>query len=257
MTYTTGHPREWDAAGYDRLAAPMTMRGNDIVAGIPLGGGETVVDAGCGTGQVTAKLLERLPRGRVIAVDASEAMLERCRERLGGDPRVAFLRCDLGRGLPLTDRVDAIVSTSTLHWIGGHDRLFERFAAALAPGGRLAVDCGGDGNCATVLAALRELGYDENPWTFATVEETERDLAAAGFDAIDARLVARPAQIGADRIESYLRTVILGPFVDRLPDDEAQALVSAVAERLPGPAIDYVRLQFGARRAGGDAQDPR
>jgi trans-aconitate 2-methyltransferase len=255
MTYD--QPREWDAADYDRLAAPMTARGADVVARLALSGGETVVDAGCGTGQVTAKLLERLPRGRVIAVDASQAMLERCRERLGADRRVEFLRCDLGRKLPLEQRVDAIVSTSTLHWIGGHDRLFERFAASLTPGGRLAVDCGGDGNCATVLAALRELGYPEHPWTFATVEETGRDLAAAGFEDIDVRLVPRPAQIGADRIESYLRTVILGSFVDELPPTEAEALVTAVAERLPAPAIDYVRLQFSARLLGGAAQGPR
>jgi len=77
---------EWDAAAYDRVAAPMTERGLELVDRLELDGDETVMDAGCGTGQVTERLLARLPRGRVIALDASQAMLDRAAERLDGLP---------------------------------------------------------------------------------------------------------------------------------------------------------------------------
>src|SRR5215212_10061486 len=105
--------REWDAPAYDTLNAPMNERGNDAVARLELRGDETVLDAGCGTGQVTATLLERLPRGRIVALDGSRQMLEVARERFAGDPRVSYVHADLGE--PLAGRlgrepVDAIVS---------------------------------------------------------------------------------------------------------------------------------------------------
>ena len=64
-------PRDWDASTYQRLSAPMTAMGTDVLDRLLLAGDETVLDAGCGTGGVTRLLLERLPRGHVIAVDGS------------------------------------------------------------------------------------------------------------------------------------------------------------------------------------------
>src|SRR5918999_4121169 len=75
-------PRDWDAAAYDRLSAPVEAMGRDLLARLELRGDETVLDAGCGTGRVTAALVERLPRGHVIAVDGSPAMAEEARRRL-------------------------------------------------------------------------------------------------------------------------------------------------------------------------------
>jgi trans-aconitate 2-methyltransferase len=244
-------PREWDASSYDALAAPMTQRGNAAVARLELRGEETVLDAGCGTGQVTETLLERLPHGHVIALDASRAMLDVARERLGGDRRVSFLRADLHEPLPLEQPLDAIVSTSTLHWVRDHDTLFPRLAAALKPGGQLVVDCGGDGNTATILDILAQLGHPEHPWTYPTVEQALGRLDAAGFVDSQARLVPRPAALDADGVEEYLRTVVLGAHVDALGPERGAELVSAVAARLPRPEIDYVRLELVARRAQG------
>src|SRR5215218_7990587 len=157
--------REWDAPAYDRLNAPMNERGNDAVARLELRGDETVLDAGCGTGEVTATLLERLPDGRVIALDGSQQMLDAARERFADDARVSFVHADLGEPLPLGAPVDAIVSTSTFHWVPDHEALFRHLAAVVRPGGQLVVDCGGAGNIAGVLEVLRELGYTEDAGT--------------------------------------------------------------------------------------------
>ena len=69
-------PRDWDAASYERMSGPLEAMGRDVLDRLDLRGDERVLDAGCGTGRVTAALLERLPRGEVVAVDGSPAMVE-------------------------------------------------------------------------------------------------------------------------------------------------------------------------------------
>ncbi|MCW2954997.1 MAG: Methyltransferase type 12 [Conexibacter sp.] len=241
-------PREWDATTYDQMAAPMTTRGTDAVARLTLRGDETVLDAGCGTGQVTTALLERLPRGRVIALDASRRMLAVARERLGDDARITFVRADLGQPLPLAEPVDAVVSTSTFHWVRDHDALFRHLAAALRPGGQLVVDCGGAGNIASILRILEDLGETEHPWTYATPEETRARLDAAGFAAAETWRSERPTPLAPDELERYLATVVLGTHVAELGEERGAVLVREVAERMDEPLIDYVRLNVDARR---------
>ena len=63
--------RDWDARTYSRVGTPMAQWGERLIDRLELRGDETVLDAGCGSGGVTAKLLDRLPQGRVIAVDGS------------------------------------------------------------------------------------------------------------------------------------------------------------------------------------------
>ena len=136
-------PHDWDAATYDRLPIPMTGWGLEVLERLRLRGDETVLDAGCGTGQVTEALRERLPRGHVIALDASPSMVAAAVERLGAD-RMTYLTQDLLDPIPI-DPVDAIFSTATFHWIVDHDRLFANLAAVLRPRGQLVAQCGGVG----------------------------------------------------------------------------------------------------------------
>ncbi len=75
--------REWDGASYDRISGPMEALGRAVLDRLKLAGDETVLDAGCGSGRVTEALIERLPRGRVVAFDASPSMVAAARERLG------------------------------------------------------------------------------------------------------------------------------------------------------------------------------
>lgn len=243
--------REWDASTYDRLPLPHDAWGRRTVARLELLGDEHVLEIGSGTGRDTELLLDRLPRGRVTAIDGSAAMLARLRERLASRlDRVDLIQGDLNRPLPLTDPVDAIFSVATLHWLPDHHGLFSRLADVVRPGGQLVVDCGGEGNIASVVRALEELGEPPRAiWNFAGVEATERDLAAAGFEQLDVTLVRDPVTFErGEQLEDYLRTVVLGAQLDRMPEDERPRLVRAVAGRLPEPAIDYVRLNIRAVR---------
>src|SRR3954447_3878817 len=100
--------REWDAQTYDEVSDPQFNWGMEVLERLELRGDETVVDAGCGSGRVTEQLLGRLPNGRVIAVDGSEAMVEKAEERLGD--RAEFLVSDLVE-LQLPEQVDMVFST--------------------------------------------------------------------------------------------------------------------------------------------------
>jgi trans-aconitate 2-methyltransferase len=244
-------PRDWDAATYDRLSAPMTRWGAEVVGRLRLRGGETVLDAGCGSGRVTAMLVDRLPRGRAIALDGSPAMIAKARATLAGfGDRVEFVVADLLEPLPLERPVDAILSTATFHWILDHDALFRNLAAVLRPGGQLVAQCGAAGNIASIESALRELGHDfQGRKHYATVEETTERLLRSGFADVEVWTNDAPTAIPPEDLEAYLETICLGDHVSEMAPDEAARFVEEVARRLPGSAIDYVRLNITALRA--------
>ena len=260
-------PRDWDAATYERVSAPMKAMGRDVLDRLVLRGDETVLDAGCGTGGVTRQLHERLPRGRVIAVDAAPSMVAQARELLPAD--VDVRRADLLE-LDLGETVDAVFSTATFHWIGDHDRLFARLHAALAPGGRLVAQCGGHGNVAAVKHAGAQAARDERfarhfegwsqDWTFATPEETERRLLGAGFT--DVWCWTSRVDVDPDDPAGYLGAICLSSFLAQLPEELHEPFVSAALELLPDPLrIHYVRLNILGRNSDharrGDPREPR
>lgn len=245
--------RDWDAGTYDRVADPMTRWGLDVLDRLPLTGDERVMDAGCGTGRVTEQLAERLRRGHVIALDGSPTMVEAARSRLGrfGD-RVEYVVADLGQPLPVDEPVDAILSTATFHWVPDHDALFRHLATVTRPDGWLVAQCGGYGNIGRIKRAAASIGDGWlGPAHYETAEDTERRLAAAGYTEIACWLAEEPTRFEAgEPFEAYLRTVALGPQVERLPADERDAYIHAVAEAIGDPVVDYVRLNITARRAG-------
>ena len=241
-------PRDWDADAYDRLPIPMTRWGTEVVGWLDLVGDERVLDAGCGTGQVTRELLRRLPDGTVVALDGSPSMIDQARSRLDDD-RVQFVVHDLLDPIPIRP-VDAILSTATFHWVTDHERLFSNLANVLIQDGQLAAQCGGAGNTQRLGRVVRDLGYDlEEDKLFAGVDETRGRLRRAGFDRIECWLHDEPTPIPRGNLELYLRTICLGSVFGRIPEEVRDDLVREAAERIPGGVIDYVRLNIRARRA--------
>ncbi len=246
--------RDWDADSYDRVGGPMTAMAAAVVGRLVLAGDETVLDAGCGTGRVTELLLERVPHGRVLAVDADPEMVRLARGNLAG--RAEVRQVDLLE-LQLDEPVDAILSTATFHWIHDHQRLFGRLLSALRPGGRLVAQCGGEGNVSELRAAAEAVGAEEPfapwfdgwspPWYYAGAEETARRLKAAGFE--DERAWLQPWPVRPEDPAEYLATIPLGAQVQRLPERLRDAYVKAVVDRLAEPErIAYVRLNLDARK---------
>lgn len=250
--------RTWDAATYHRVSGPQREWALPVLDRLELRGDETVLDAGCGSGAVTELLLERLPRGRVIAVDADAGMVAHARIALGD--RAQVLRSDLVElALAPGERVDAVFSNAVFHWIADHPRLFARLGEALRPGGRLSAQCGGRGNIDAFHAHARAVGAEApfaphlrawpQAWNFAGPEETRERLETAGFT--DAECWLEPWPVSPDDPRGFLRVVCLGPHLELLPDELREPFVSAILERLgPEPVLDYVRLNLVARRSG-------
>jgi trans-aconitate 2-methyltransferase len=136
--------KEWNATLYHEISAPQVSWGKKVLAWVQLRGDETVLDAGCGTGRLTRDLLEALPRGRVVALDVSQNMIDAARGHLAPDfgKRVEFVCCDL-LAMPFHERFDGIFSTASFHWVRDHAALFRGLYAALRPGGWLVAQCSG------------------------------------------------------------------------------------------------------------------
>lgn len=244
--------RKWDGQSYDRISGPMEALGREVLGRLELRGDETVLDAGCGSGRITQALIERLPRGRVVALDASASMASAARERLGAqaDVRVGdLLELELG------EPVDAVFSTATFHWIADHERLFQRLHGVLRRGGRLVAQCGGEGNitglrgrAGAVIARDPYAGHFadfEPPWNYAGPEETRERLLAAGFAAAACWLQPAPKQ--PEHPREFLSTIVLGPHVQHLPEDLREPFMDEVLAALGEPVVvDYVRLNIDA-----------
>jgi trans-aconitate 2-methyltransferase len=255
---------EWDAETYHRVAAPQTEWGRRILVELELGGDEHVIDAGCGTGRLSAELLERLPRGRLVAIDRSENMLQVARQhlspRFGG--RVEFLQTDLG-SLAIASWADLIFSTATFHWVRDHAALFAGLHRALRPGGRLVAQCGGGpnivvllGRAARLMRAPQYAPFFEGwvgPWEFADAETTAKRLCAAGFTDVETSLEPAPVTLADEpTFEEFLRCVIIRPHLEQLPEARRRHFVHHLAEQAsydePPFLLDYWRLNMRARK---------
>jgi trans-aconitate 2-methyltransferase len=248
--------RDWNAASYDRVSGPQAAWAEAVLERLPLRGDETVLDAGCGSGRVTAMLLERLPDGHVVAVDAAPSMVEHARAALPGDR--ATVLCASLTEMVLDEPVDAVFSNAVFHWVTDHELLFRRLHDALKPGGRLVAQCGGKGNVAAFLGLATEVAaepaYAEHlrgfsrSHHFESPEDTQPRLRAAGFDEIHCWL--QSASTEPDQPLEFARTVCLREYLEALPDDLREPFAAEVVRRAGDPVVlDYVRLNIDARRS--------
>jgi trans-aconitate 2-methyltransferase len=247
---------DWDAESYHRIAGMQERWGLGVLDRLPLEGDETVLDAGCGSGRMTRHVLARVPRGRVIGVDAAPSMIEHARSELGDDERLELIVADLAE-LELDEPVDAVFSNAAFHWVPDHARLFDHLFAAMRPGARIEAQFGGQGNVAEWEAAIIALDEDERfaeyfvdfelPWNFAGLEETEAHLRNAGFE-VGRLSLNRVDEQPPDPIE-YMRASGLNAHLERLPDGLRDEFAQALADSMPKPTIlRYVRLNLSARR---------
>ena len=248
--------RDWDAATYDRVSAPQFAWANEQFARLELTGNEIVLDAGCGSGKVTALLADLIPDGKLYAVDVAPSMVDHTREALG-DRVTAF--CQDLTELSLPEQVDVIFSNATFHWVMDHDKLFASLASVLKPGGKLVAQCGGYGNINSFRVTADEVAHEgefasyftdwTGVWNYADPETTRERLERAGFVDVETWLEPRPTPL--DDPAPFVRTVCLVRHLDLLPPELHDRFVAAVIDRCDKPfVLEYVRLNMTARRAG-------
>lgn len=255
---------EWNATSYHKVSGPQTSWGLKVLSRLDLRGDERVIDVGCGSGRLTGSLLERLPSGRVVAIDRSWNMLQTARANLRpafGD-RVRFVQVALPP-MPFNGWADVVFSTATFHWIADHPALFASIFTSLRPGGRLHAQCGGGPNLAEAHRLAEQVMHREpfapffedwlGVWEFASAGDTRDRLAAAGFEHIVTGLEQAPTTLASESdYREFVTTVIYHPHLARLPDalkprfiDEVTSLAAAGN---PPFNLDYWRLNMEAVR---------
>jgi trans-aconitate 2-methyltransferase len=258
--------REWNSSVYHRLSQPQVSWGKKVLSHLRLRGDEQVLDAGCGSGRLTAELLEALPRGRVVGVDLSQNMLHSAQKYLRTDfgGRLTLAAADL-QHLPFAHAFDGIVSTAAFHWVLDHDKLFASLRNALRTGGWLHAQCGGGRNLmklrrrvakliqspryAPYLASFRE------PWFFADAEQADEILRRAGFANIETSVEAAPTLLDdASQYEEFVRNIILRAHLRQLPSEELRSRLMTELTTLAGKdnppfLLDYWRLNMSGKIA--------
>ena len=256
--------REWNSSVYHRLSWPQLSWGKKVLSRLRLRGDEAVLDAGCGTGRLTAELVEALPRGRVVGIDLSQNMLAAAREHLRSalTGRVGLVAADLLH-LPFERAFDGIVSTAAFHWVLDHDRLFCELRRTLRPGGWLEAQCGGGANVAVLrkralgLATTPEFSAFfadfREPWFYADAEAAAGTLDRAGFVDVVTSLEPAPTVLDdAKQYSEFVRHIILRQHLKRIPHEDLRArfmtrLTEAAGADDPPFALDYWRLNLTGR----------
>ena len=158
---------------------------------------ETVLDCGCGTGQLTQRLIGALPDALVVGVDLSGGMLDRAARRLGSDRRSpASLVQASAQNLPLApSSLDLVVCTESFHWYPDQAGVLDHLADLIRPGGRIVI-----ASIATVTDGgdllLRAATRRGNQIRAIPPRRMRRLLDGAGFDVLHQRRIPRLSPIG-------------------------------------------------------------
>ncbi|HMA49717.1 MAG TPA: trans-aconitate 2-methyltransferase [Magnetospirillaceae bacterium] len=148
----------WNPEQYLKFADHRLRPALDLLARIPAENPETIIDLGCGPGNITEWLQRRWPRARITGVDSSREMLDSARAR---HPDLAWEQADIEQWLPKV-RADVIYSNAALQWLDHHRPVFAKLFAALAPGGVLAVQM--PRNFDQPSHVLMRQAAQEGPW---------------------------------------------------------------------------------------------
>ncbi len=231
------HPG-WDPAQYLRFGDERLRPARDLLARLDHPGAATIVDLGCGPGNVTALLAQRWPHAGITGIDASAAMLDRARANM---PNATFIQTDIATWTP-AKAPDIIYSNAALHWLGDHETLLPRLLSLLAPGGVLAMQMPlmHDAPFRTLIPETAAAG----PWAeqLATVAPVPAildprsywDLLRPSTKALDLwETIYHHALAGEDAVMQWATGTSLRPFLDALPDDTTRkAFQTAYAQAL-------------------------
>ena len=255
----TESAKRWDAASYNRTFRFVTSHGEAVLDDLAVQAGERVLDLGCGTGELTAKIAEL--GAEVVALDMDSEMIRRARERY---PRLRFEQAD-AHSFAVGERFDAVFSNAALHWMPRPAEVIGRVWAALRPGGRFVAEMGGKGNVSGIELALQraraEVGVTarSSPWFFPSIATYARLLEEGGFEPRRLTLFERltPLQEGEGGMVDWMQ-MFGSPFLEDLSAEQRQTVLHRAAE-LIRPAlyrdnrwcVDYRRLRFAATAVEG------
>jgi trans-aconitate 2-methyltransferase len=143
---------EWDPEQYRRFADERAQPFHDLLDRLGSGPFDRAVDLGCGPGELTASAAERLSVGQITGLDNSPTMLASASAH--ASERVAFAEADIATWTSDGD-YDLVLAAASLQWVPDHRTVLARWVAALAPGGRIAVQVPANSHSPTHVVAAR------------------------------------------------------------------------------------------------------
>ena len=243
----------WNAEQYEGGHSYVWQFGGSLVELLAPRAGERILDLGCGTGQLTAKIARS--GARVTGLDYSADMLADARKNF---PGLTFVSGDAS-AFDFSEPFDAVFSNAVLHWVKNADGAAASIARALRPGGRFVAEFGGKGNIARVQAALRAVlgpaADAQSPWYYPSVGEYSAVLERHGFEVRNASLFDRPTPLeGENGLDQWLR-MFGQTYLGELSPEQGDGMVRQLEELLR-PAlysdgiwtVDYRRLRVVAIR---------
>jgi trans-aconitate 2-methyltransferase len=243
----------WDPDVYARFSELRARPFWDLVAGLDTSSRlRSLIDLGCGSGELTAELAAQLDVSLAVGVDSSPEMLERARRH--ADDRCRFVTGDIATWTA-PEPVDLVIANASLHWVPDHAAVLDRWVSMVAPGGQLGVQvpANGDHPSHTCSARVAErepfrsaMGGDPPPDpVVANVlrpEEYAELLFELGIDEPDVSLRVYPQLMttSSDVVEwtrgtsltrflSVLPTELHDPFVDAYRTE----LLATIGDRAP------------------------
>jgi len=253
MTHSTSN-NQWQADTYDHKLDFVSKMGGDLLSLLQPQPGERVLDIGCGTADLTAKIAAA--GAEAVGIDLSSEMIARGRDKY---PHLS-LSVENAYTYRTTKPFDAVFSNAALHWMKDAQAVAATVATALRTGGRFVAEFGGYRNVAALVeateAALAAHGYDpsgRNPWYFPTVGQYAAVLEEQGFLVTMAQHFERPTPLhGESGVRDWLDMMADDFFYDVSTEDKA-AIYQMVEQRLrpehyrQGQWIaDYRRLRICA-----------
>jgi trans-aconitate methyltransferase len=247
---------QWNASLYDDKHSFVWKMAAAVLDLLDVKRGEHILDLGCGTGHLTAKIAAT--GATVIGIDKSPEMIQQAREQY---PSLRFEVMD-ARELTFPGPFDAVFSNATLHWIKEPQKVIAAIAKILRPGGRFVAEFGGKGNVAELTVAVqracRRLSLSvpaPDAWYFPSVAEYSTQLERHGLEVTYAYLFDRPTPLedGERGLQNWLN-MFGSAFGDPFPTSDANLLVAIEQEARPALyrdghwAMDYRRLRIVAHK---------